>query len=263
MHYDHPIEEILRSWKRCNERGIVKRSSLPMLIQNNNQLQEVIKRYQFLIRAFEFSLQKIIKFLNGQQQYFFMVMDPDGVILSKFHMESLKEKLESTGLKVGASMAEESCGTNSIALAMRLMQPVGCLSENHFCSAFQFFSSYGLPLENSGRIIGYLNVNIVNDVISEEQIMLAELQRYQLLEEYQRLANISTKRNLNLKLSDQQINILKLLVRGFKEEMITKMLDLNLDSLRDQKMIIYKELGMEMVPQIWINNAKFKLMVSE
>ena len=171
--------------------------------------------------------------------------------------------MENAGLRIGASLAEESCGTNSVALVMRLMRPVGCLAENNFCSALQFFTSYVLPLRINEQIVGYLNVNAVNNRISQEQTMLGELQRHHLIEEYQKLNSSMDKNYLSLRLTDKQLNILKLLVRGFKEEMIIKMLDLNPGALADQKMIIYKELGMEAIPRIRIMNSNFKLMVSE
>lgn len=174
--FDHAQleKEVMFSRQRCRERGIKQDLIKPQIALDYHMLQVLLEEHSALISAFTHCIQEMENTITGK--YLFLLADPEGVLLSWKTTTNLgvdsyhKCSKYSDHLTLGISFSEESSGTNAIALACKLKQPVFLLPRHHYCHFFQEWSCYAIPLFIQKQVVGYLDVSTIDRPLAGEMM---------------------------------------------------------------------------------------------
>lgn len=233
-------KEVLFSWERCIKKGISVQLSSPRLVfQKNIFLQN--NDYTLLITIFERAVESISHFITTD--YIFFLTDPNGILLAKTGSQKALSILSRSGIETGSSFSEESCGTNAIALAVKLKYPVYLSPEQHFCDFFKNWHCYAVPLAVGGMIKGYLDVSTIEQAVKKELIAITRLLAEKIVNEYGAMS--FSKMGKEIKLSQQQLIVLKLISQGLTTEAIALEMGISVNTVKYHKKKVFSELGVQ------------------
>ncbi len=163
-------------------------------------------------------------------------------------------------IQVGMSFQEGTSGTNAISLAMDTGKPVYVLPHYHYCSFLRNWYSYCTCIRQSSKVRGYLSFLSRENPIRNEIMLITELAGYQIGNELKDdMREISHMHN-NIKLSDRQTTLLKLMARGYTDRAIAIEMDLNIGTISYHKTNIFKILGAECSIQAVVKALKLNLL---
>ncbi|WP_233569819.1 ATP-binding protein [Falsibacillus albus] len=100
---------------------------------------------------------KLISDLEGKA-VLIVVTDLEGYILEMYGDEKMKSDIQSLGLSIGIKLKEEEVGTNSIAMALDLEQPVLIKGTDHFQHSLHQSACFSVPFLYSGQTGGTISV---------------------------------------------------------------------------------------------------------
>ncbi len=233
--------EILLSWKRCMEKGLLSTRS-PVLALRGNALQSTLNKYKLLVGVFEDCTQKINGLVTGS----FLLTDSEGILLKTAGSKQIQQLIKKYGIEAGTSFTEESSGTNAVALALKLKQPVYLLPEHHYCNFFQRWYCYAIPLCFGEKIIGYLDVSTVEQPMTKELIATTKLLGGYIIKELRDFSKENAQnKEYNIRLTDRHLLILKLLAEGLTEEEVGKEMYISRNTIKYHKKTIFSELGVK------------------
>lgn len=238
------------SWNRCKERGLSKDILMPCIVLTNREFGLLSNNNQLLISIFNTSIEQIKHSITGR--YLFLLTDVQGVLLAIGSSKQIEQQVKESGIKPGTSFAEESCGTNAISLAVELKKPVYIRPEQHYCQFLKKWYCYAIPLYIDKNIAGYLDISTIDQMMKKELTVITELLAYQIITEYEKIVRNKTesvKNEIKSQLTEQQLEILKLLVKGYTEKAIASELHLGICTIKYHKSNIFKKLGVNSCTQ--------------
>ncbi|MFI5360024.1 MAG: LuxR C-terminal-related transcriptional regulator [Halanaerobiales bacterium] len=250
-------QEIRKSWERCAVRSL-SRNLDKVVIIDKKQLDLLIDRYEFLIGLFRNIVRDVIELL--EKELLFFLVDKDGFLLD--YIDNIKETETGIPLCSGMSFREEDMGTNAISLAMHLGKGVAFSPVDHYCSIFHNWYCYAAPIIHNKEIIAYLDVSTIDEKMEKELIVIADLIINLINKElthYEGI-NLSEKKPEISKLSDKQIEVLRLLSSGMTEEMIGQKLGISINTVKYHKKKIYAVLGTNNLPSTIVKAIKVGLI---
>lgn len=80
MKHLYQTQEVLESWRRCIEKGVIRTATSPAICFEKNIEAAKIKK-NILVPIFEECLEKIKNYIN--EEYLFLLVDCDGILLKK------------------------------------------------------------------------------------------------------------------------------------------------------------------------------------
>jgi transcriptional regulator of acetoin/glycerol metabolism len=233
------FNEVLYSHKRCLEMGLKQSLDTPLIFLEEEELRLKIRENNELIDVFRKNVNSIFKQLK--ERYVFLLTDTEGYLLEMVYEKKIYNNLDKSGFKIGTSFKEESCGTNAISLAMRLNQLVYLKPEQHYCNIFKEWYCIAIPLIIDDEIIGYLDLSTIKDNMVDEMVVIVELLAYKIVSDYIRMFGNKAK-NSRVKLTEEQLKVLKLVTKGYKDIVIAKELGISINTVNYHKRNIFKKL---------------------
>jgi DNA-binding CsgD family transcriptional regulator len=153
-------------------------------------------------------------------------------------------QLNGFDINEGISVAEESIGTNAIAISMKLKKAVYTLPQHHYCDFLRALHIYCSPLWANGKMLSYLAIITFEKSIKKEMLAITDLLRYQIINEfknYEFLASSMPEKSY-IRLSDSQLSVLKLLAKGLTDKAAGIESGLSFDTIKYHKKNIFKKL---------------------
>lgn len=236
----HLYNEILSSYKRCTEIGLRSSITSPTIILNEEDLKIRLNENMVLINVFNNCVENILKQIKGE--YIFLLTDDEGNLLDIRCNDKAYSYIDKSCFNIGMSFKEESLGTNAISMAMRLKEPVYLMPQDHYCDILKKWYCIAAPLIINEKIMGYLDVSTIEHSMADEMVVFTELLAYQIENEYKERFRNKESSNI-IKLSKEQLKVLKLIVRGYKDSAIAHELKISTNTVNYHKRNIFKKLG--------------------
>ncbi len=146
-------------------------------------------------------------------------------------------RCEECGICVGASLAEESAGTNAMALALRLGEPVVLRGEQHWCRLFwDWLCAAGPVVGTDGKSLACVGVAFPSDSGLGEKLAVAWL-----LAEHLR-GPMEVHRQAG-RLTGRQLEIFQLRASGYRNKEIAASLGIREDTVEKHLQAALPRLG--------------------
>lgn len=189
------------------------------------------------------------------------------VSVSRLRWNSIKKKIitdviNEIDIREGVSFAEESCGTNAIAISMKLKKAVYTIPQHHYCDFLRTSYIYSMPLWANEKILSYLVIITTKKSIKKEMIAITELLGYQIIKEFRKykIQKTTVSENNYIRLSNNQLSVLKLLTKGFTDKAIGIEIGLSFDTVKYHKKNIFKKLNAKCTTEAVIKALKLNLI---
>ena len=159
----------------------------------------------------------------------------------------------SMGLGLGTCFREEVCGTNAIALAMRLKRMVVIKGDQHYCGYFKTWSCIASPIRSpNGEIIGYLDISMNHEEKIGHALALVQtavncieqkIHKEMLLDEMipKTIASPETLSRFET-LSRREREVFRLMALGETIPKIAKTINVSVDTAKTYQKGVYKKL---------------------
>lgn len=194
---------------------------------------------------------------NISAQCLYYLCDSDGIILAE-NIIATNDTPFISSVTPGASILEESIGTNAVSLCMTLNRPVNILPHHHYCDLLSECYEYCIPLDCNKETIGYIAVITTDQPIKPELIAITNLINYKICNEYLKFENQSIlDKNAPERLNDKQVEILKHMAKGLTDYAISKEMKLSISSVKYHKQNIYKKYNASTGTQAIVRAIKF------
>lgn len=253
------IEEVLVSWKKCINEGLSGNISYPVINYTGEELKSRQAKSSEIVDVFK-SFAEDITHLNIDECMLFFT-DPEGVLVEKCG-KTLKNKKHDH--MIGMSFAENSIGTNAIALSIQLDKPIYTLPQHHYCDFLKTWYIYAMPIKSENEVRGCLAVAAVGQPLKMELIAITRLLHYQIVSEYkkvlrQRQIGVESKIEFN----DKQMAILKSFARGLTDNAIALNMGLSMSTIKYHKQNIFKVLNASCSVEAVIKALKLNIISIE
>lgn len=149
---EQPAPPVLRSWQRCAALGLDPAELRP---QQRRQLTSEQRAFADQVRSAIEDLYQLIT----QPGFAVALIDQHGLLLEIQGDPAVLAELQTSHLTAGASLAEETAGTNAADLALRETQPVQTCGAEHYCQHLHRLAIAAAPLfDVSGQELGALAI---------------------------------------------------------------------------------------------------------
>ncbi|SFB02098.1 MULTISPECIES: ATP-binding protein [unclassified Bacillus (in: firmicutes)] len=153
------VEYIYSSHQRCLKeyKMLPDHFTGPKVCINKSILEERKNRLGDLVSVARKFMTKLISELKDTP-VLIVITDHEGYILEMYGDEIVKRQVESLGLSLGVKLKEEEVGTNSIAIALELEQPVLISGADHYHHCLHQSACFSVPFYYSGQMSGTISV---------------------------------------------------------------------------------------------------------
>ena len=149
---------IWESWERCKNRGFEPFGNFHIPNVGEKELFRRIGKNQEIVSIVSQFIDTIYKEIQGPG-FLVLFTDDESVVLKCECDEELNETGKGIGLILGANMAEDFVGTNSIDLAVNLRKPNSVTGAEHYSELFHNLTSASVPIfDYSGKLLGVLSI---------------------------------------------------------------------------------------------------------
>lgn len=151
-------EEIYQSWLLSKEMGIDPYSKRAPLALQGSALSDEINRKRNLFDVADPIIEDLYSDINGSK-FNIYITNENGVVLKGYLDQDELELCKAKGLFPGYDWSEESMGTNSIGLCIRLRHPVNVTWAEHYCQIGHITVCIAAPiLDSEGELIAVLTM---------------------------------------------------------------------------------------------------------
>lgn len=185
-------EEIYQSWLRSKKLGVDPYVEKAPLVLQESELSEEIERKRILFNVADSIINDLYSAIRGSNFCIF-ITNENGIVLKGYVDEDETELCKANGLFPGHDWAEETMGTNSIGLCVRLKRPIQVTWAEHFCNIGHLCVCIAAPiLDSKGKLTGVLamtgfkeqaNPHTIGLAISGARIIEREMQLQSVYEE--------------------------------------------------------------------------------
>lgn len=235
MQFAVPDKYIYQSW-HDSRRKLRQRAPSPGVILSQDEIQQSLLDDRFVVTLYKESVSKVNDALAGS--YVFTLVDSKGVMLTVDLNRDMPAKVTNYPVFPGVSLAEDSCGTNAVALAMKLGEPVYLQPEQHYCYFMRDWYGCAIPLFRANQIVGQLCVSSLQQPFSKEMLVIIEL----LAEKVQSGIQSYVPESDQVSLTDQQREILRYLSQGLPEKAVAGEMNLSIHTIKYHKKNILHQL---------------------
>ncbi len=239
MNYTQFQKEILNSWKRCLEEGILKDITGASIYLEDNVLNDKKKNNALILDIFRDCVSKVNIFIKCD--YCFLLTDVQRILLEK--REKSKKKCI-VNISEGAYLTEESCGTNAVDIALRIKKPVYIQAQHQYGSLFQGMHFYAVPIWGNGNMISCIAVISPAQHKINELMGITNLLTYQISSEFRNKYRNNERAGEDvITLSEKQLIILKLICAGNTDKALAVETGLSFGTIKYHKRNIFKKLN--------------------
>lgn len=238
-------QEIKKSWDRCSAK-LLPRNLDKVVTIDKEQKEILISRYILLINLFRNIVKDAVKHL--EKGLLFFLLDKGGYLLD--YIGNITEEEPDFPISVGMSFREEDIGTNAVSMAIRMGKGVSLTPDDHYCYIFHNWYCYAAPIILNGEVIAYLDISTIDEKMEKELIVITNLIISLINKELNYCKDFNTS-GINTKiskLSDKQIEVLRLLSSGMTEERVGEELRISVNTVKYHKKKIYAVLGTNNLP---------------
>lgn len=194
--------EILYSYRKCGEMGLISSISCPAITLEGENLQTRLNQNTMLINIFNNCLDNIL--MNMKKEYIFLLTDDDCYLLDIRCNKETYSLINKSGFTIGISFKEESVGTNAISMATKLKRAVYLKPEHHYCDILKRWYCIAVPLIIDERIIGCLDVSTIEYGMVNEMTVVLKLLSDKIASEYKNSIKEQESNNCNISLTERQ-----------------------------------------------------------
>jgi len=211
-----------------------------------------------LLHACEEPINKMFRFMTDK--CLFLVTDASGIILKIW----TKKKIKQLGIIKGMSFAEEDCGTNAIAMALKLKVQLYMMPEYNYSDFFKKVYCFAAPIfANEKDLCGCFAVMAVELPIKMQLMAIAELLLYRISKEIAQPATAMEEQKECVNLKDNHKQILKLLASGLSDKLIAAEIKRSINTVRYHKRVIFEKLNAVNSMEAVMKSIKYKLISIE
>lgn len=154
---------IARSHERCRLLGIQRSRVFSTRILGDKELLEKLQERRDLVLVAEPFLSQLYGFVRGSD-FFSMLTDADGCILSMMGDESVLSEAYSLRMTPGAYMDEPGIGTNAMGTCLAEGEPVQVSGKEHYVEAYHRWTCSAAPIRCAdGTVIGTIDLTGYSD----------------------------------------------------------------------------------------------------
>ncbi|SFL86404.1 Signal transduction histidine kinase [Gracilibacillus orientalis] len=104
-------------------------------------------------------MKKLIQNMEGIPTLI-ITTDNQGYILDIYGDQSIKEMVDSLGIKLGTRFKEKDVGTNSVSLALKHQKPIALIGKDHFHDCLSETACYSAPFcfSSNGSLVGTVSM---------------------------------------------------------------------------------------------------------
>jgi transcriptional regulator of acetoin/glycerol metabolism len=113
-------------------------------------LEQLLSRHENLITVARPLFMRLHQLLSDQSSVFILT-DAHARIIELYAASEILYRLSQREVRPGASLQEEICGTNAMALALRYREPVIIRGKQHFARLFEDWCCIAAPVVGSAR----------------------------------------------------------------------------------------------------------------
>ncbi|NPV30254.1 MAG: hypothetical protein HPY58_11535 [Firmicutes bacterium] len=155
-----PPAELAQSYARCYSLKVPPDLIKPRRTLSETELGPCLKAGASFIAVAEGVITPVYR-AGLQREYIYILCDPELVALKIFAAPEVLAAAEEVGVRPGTVFAEESCGTNALALAREHQRLVAIRGEQHYCAVFKDWWCVAGPVKDpKGKIGGYLDISM-------------------------------------------------------------------------------------------------------
>jgi PAS domain S-box-containing protein len=149
---------VVRSHNRCREYGIDPERGVLARIVTGKEFAEKIQSSHDLVTAAKPCIDTLYGFIKGTNS-FLMLTDRDGCILGLTGDEEIIAEASSLKIIPGASMDEQSIGTNAVGTCLVEKIPVQISGDDHYADIYRRWTGSSAPIYNAAEeIIGSIGL---------------------------------------------------------------------------------------------------------
>lgn len=163
------------SYRRCQVAGLACDNRTVRHTLFGAGLRNFLADHANLIRYAHLLFSDIHRHITDQRELFILTDVNAQVMEFHSHPAVLEYVVTQCGLKPGASLSEESCGTNAVALALRYRHEAVVRGEQHYCQLFKDWYSVAMPVIGiDGRVAACIDISTSKDAVLGEKLALAK-----------------------------------------------------------------------------------------
>lgn len=152
--YCDATEKIQASNEACRQSGVRRDLAAITDILDERELGHMLNANRSLVSSSLRLYLELCPYLTDRSVVF-LVTDYHARVLCLHSVPELIYRAVDIGLRLGASLTEDSCGTNAVSLVFRYARPTIVRSREHYCELFHGWSCVAAPIFNrEGAIIG-------------------------------------------------------------------------------------------------------------
>lgn len=149
---------IARSWLRCQKIGLDP-TAIPKLAHYSVEELDQQRQNCFDLIAIARPLMEDVYQFSGGSKMIVCLANQDLYIIDQLGDPNLSDVLRDLGLEEGGCLAEESMGTNAVALALAEGGPAQVVGPEHFYAVWHFITDTAAPIyDPEGEIKGFIGV---------------------------------------------------------------------------------------------------------
>lgn len=249
----HVNKEILNSWRRCLDAGVVSAAACPDSCIEDSELEIKLRKNKMMVSVFKEVIKKLP--IQVAKDHYFILTDHTGFLLC------IENKSAPAFLKEGIFLTEEISGTNAIALAIKLKRNVYTMPQHHFCMFLKEIHFFATPLIYKQKMLGVLAIAAVGQPIKKEWFVITDLLKYRMLNEIEYAKKLGHIRaGDKIRLNDKQLEVLKLLAKGLTETAVAIELKISVHTVRYHKKVIFEKLGTGSIVDAIVKALKLDLI---
>ncbi|RKD24934.1 diguanylate cyclase [Ammoniphilus oxalaticus] len=151
---------IIDSKQRCKAFGLNPDTPPQFTTFLSDEELEMKKRqYEEILTVIKGFIHKLLGFVEGFP-LLILITDEKGYILEMAGDEAIKTIVNQSGIKVSLGFVEHEAGTNSINLALDLLQPIGIIGKEHYYNFLDKSACYTVPFQylDDGQVLGTITI---------------------------------------------------------------------------------------------------------
>lgn len=191
---------------------------------------------------------------------FFILSDVHKVTLKLLGSKKLLFYARESLIQAGTSFDELISGTNSVDLAMKINNSAYMLPEDNYCDFLRKWYMLSVPIASKKENLGCISILSRDNCINQEIALIVQLLSYKISNEFKKNQKINNNYLCDVRLTDSQIRVLKVLAWGCTDKCASVELGISLGTVRYHKTNIFRKLNVESSVQAIMKALKYGII---
>lgn len=171
--YFASVERISSSHRRCEQLGLARDIPCARDVLDTSGIEETLS-YNCGLIAFANLLFATTSDLIPDKRTLLILCDARARIIAIHSIPEVIRAAANKGICLGASVAEDSLGTNAVSLALYDLKPAILCGEQHYCDILQDWFCIAIPLIDAhGSPLGCLDISTGHETALGEKLAVA------------------------------------------------------------------------------------------